>query len=61
MKVTSDIFLIRGVFKTLKYSNVGRYLDPCQIYCKVFGKKFHAIIIFLGHSSLTIFRCLAGF
>ena len=39
IKVTSDIFLIRGIFRTLKHSNVGRQLDPCQTYCKVFGKK----------------------
>ena len=61
IKVTSDIFLIRGIFRTLKYSNVGRYLDPCQTYCKVFGKKFQAIIIFAGRSFLDHFRCLAGF
>ena len=35
IKVTSDIFLIHGIFRTMKYSNVGRYLDPCQTYCKV--------------------------
>ena len=55
IKVTSDIFLIRGIFRTLKYSNVGRYLDPCQTYCKVFGKKIQAIIIFTGHSFLDHF------
>ena len=42
IKVTSDIFLIRGIFKTLKYSNVGRYLDTCQTYRKVFVKTFQA-------------------
>ena len=55
IKVTSDIFLIRGIFRTLKYSNVGRYLDPCQTYCKVFGKKFQAIIIFPGSFFLDHF------
>ena len=30
IKVTSDIFLIRAIFRTPKYSNVGRYLDPCH-------------------------------
>ena len=39
IKVTSDIFLIRGIFRTLKHSNVGWCLHPCQAYCKVFGKK----------------------
>ena len=39
IKVTSDIFLIRGIFRTLKYSNVGRYLDPCQTYLKSLWKK----------------------
>ena len=40
IKVNSDIFLIRGIFRTLKYSNVGWYLDPCETYClwkKVLG------------------------
>ena len=55
IKVTSDIFLIRDIFRTLKHSNVGRYLDPCQTYCKVFGKKFQAIIIFAGSSFLDYF------
>ena len=35
INVTSDIFLIRDIFRTLKYSNDRRYLDPCQTYCKV--------------------------
>ena len=52
VNVTSDIFLIRGIFRTLKSSNVGRYLDPCQTYRKVFGKKFQAIITFAGRSFL---------
>ena len=52
IKVTSDILLIRGIPRTMKYSNVGRYLDPCQTYCKVFGKTFEAIIIFAGRSFL---------
>ena len=39
IKVTSDIFLIRGIFRTLKHSNVGRCLDHRQTYCKAFGKK----------------------
>ena len=30
IKVTRDIFVIRGILRTVKYSNVGRYLDPCQ-------------------------------
>ena len=47
-----DIFLICGIFRTLKYSKVRRYLDPCQAYCKVFGKKFQAVIIFAGCSFL---------
>ena len=49
------MFLIRGIFRTLKYTNVGRYLDPCQTYRKVFGKKFQAIIIFAGRSFLDHF------
>ena len=53
--VTSDIFLIRDIFRTLKHSNVGRYLDPCQTYCKVFAKKFQAIIIFAERSLLDYF------
>ena len=55
IKVTSDIFLIRDIFKILKYSNVGRYLDPCQTYRKVLRKKFQAIIIFAGRSFLDHF------
>ena len=55
IKVVSDIFLIRGIFRTLKYSNVGWYLDPCQTYRKAFGKKFQAIIIFAGRSFLDHF------
>ena len=41
-------FLMCDMFKTLKYSNVGSYLDPCQTYYKVFGKTFQPIIIFAG-------------
>ena len=55
IKMTSDIFLIRGILRTMKYSNVGRYLDPCETYCKVFGKKFQAIIMFAGRSLLDHF------
>ena len=55
IKVTSDIFLIRGIFRTLKYSNVGRDLDPCQTYCKVFRVKLEAVIIFPGGSFLDHF------
>ena len=55
IKVSSDIFLIRGIFRTLKYSNVAQYLDPCQAYCKVFGKKFQATIIFAERSFLDHF------
>ena len=55
IKVTSDIFIIRDILRTMKYSKVGRYLDPCQIYSKVFGKKFQAIIIFAGPSFLDHF------
>ena len=55
IKVTSDIFLIRGILRTMKYSNGRRYLNPCQTYCKVFGKKFHAMIIFVGRSFLDHF------
>ena len=55
IKVTSDIFLIRGILRTMKYSNVGRYLDPCQTNCKVFGKKFQAVMIFSERSLLDHF------
>ena len=55
IKVTSDTFLIRGILRTMKYSNGRRYLNPCQTYCKVFGKKFHAMIIFVGRSFLDHF------
>ena len=55
IKVTSDIFLIRGILRALKYSNIGWYLDSCQTYCKVFGKTFQAIITFAGHSFLDHF------
>ena len=55
IKVTNDILLIRGIFRTLKHSNVGQYLDPCQTYCKVFGKKFQSIIVFAGRSFLDQF------
>ena len=55
IKVTSDIFLIRDIFRSLKYSTVGRYLDHCQTYRKVFGKKSQAIIIFVGRSFLDHF------
>ena len=33
-----DIFITRGIFTTLEYSKVRRYLDTCQTYCKIFGK-----------------------
>ena len=52
---TIDIFLIRGIFRTSKPSNVGRYLDHSPIYCKVFGKTFQAIIIFAGRFFLNHF------
>ena len=55
INVTSDIFLIRDIFRTLKYSNVGRYLDPCQTYCKIFGEKFQVIIMLEGLSFLDHF------
>ena len=55
IKMTRDIFLIRGIFRSLKYSNVGQYLDPCQTYRKVFEKKFQAIIMFAGRSFLDHF------
>ena len=55
IKMTSDIFLIRGILRTMKYSNVGRYLDSCQTYFKAFGKKFQAIIIFAGRSCIDHF------
>ena len=55
IKVTSDIFFIGGMLRTMEYSNGGRYLDPCQKYCKVFEKKFQAIIIFAGRSFLDHF------
>ena len=56
-----DMFIIRGIFRTLEYSKVRRYLDPCQSFCKVFEKKFHAIIAFAERSFLDHFRCLTGF
>ena len=31
-------FSILGISRTLTYLKVRRYLDPCQIYCNVFGK-----------------------
>ena len=55
IKVTSDIFLIGGMLRTMKYSNGGRYLDPYQTYCKFFERKFQAIIIFAGRSFLDHF------
>ena len=55
IKMTSDIFLIRGIFRILKYLNVGLYLGTCQTYRKVCGKKFQAIIIFGGRSFLDQF------
>ena len=36
-----DIFIIRGIFRTLAYSKVRRYLHPCQIFCSVFWKYFY--------------------
>ena len=33
-----DIFIIRGIFGTLEYSKIRRYLHACQIYCNVFRK-----------------------
>ena len=39
-KVTSDKFLIRGIFRALKYSDVGQYLVHYQTYREVFKKKF---------------------
>ena len=41
------IFIIRGIFTTLEYSKVRRYLHSCQIFCDVFRKQFQAIISFL--------------
>ena len=32
------IFIIRDIFKTLKYSKVRRYLHPCQTNFNVFQK-----------------------
>ena len=55
IKVTSDIFLIRGIFRTLNYSNFGQYSDPGQTYRKVFGKKFQTINIFAGRYFLDHF------
>ena len=55
IKVTSDIFLIHGILRTMKYANGRRYINPCQTYCKVLGKKFHAIIIFAERSFLDQF------
>ena len=54
-KMTSDIFLIRGIFRILKYSNVGRYLGPCQTYRKFCRKNFQDIIFFAGRSFLDHF------
>ena len=48
-----SIFLIRGT-RTLEYSKVRQYLDPCQTYSNVFQKKFQAIIILRNASSETI-------
>ena len=56
-----DVFIIRDIFRTLDYSEVPRYLDTCQTYCKVLGKKFQAMIIFAGRSFLDHFGCLAEF
>ena len=48
--------------KSVRPRNVAEIeLDLCENYCKVFGKKFQAIIIFEGRSSLDRFRCLARF
>ena len=55
ISVTSDIFLICGIFRILKYSNARWYLIHYQIYCKVFGKRFQGIIIFAGRSFLDHF------
>ena len=52
------IFIIRGIFRTLEYSKVRRYLDSRQTYCNIFGKQFQATIIFAGRSFLDHFRCL---
>ena len=56
-----DIFIIRKIFRTLEYSKVRRHLNPCQTYCKVFRKKFQAVIIFAERFFLDHIRCLAGF
>ena len=55
ISMTSDIFLICGIFRILKYSNARWYLIHYQIYWKVFGKKFQGIIIFAGRSFLDHF------
>ena len=57
IKVTIDIFLVRGIFRILIYSNVGGYLDLCQTYCKVvLEKKFQVIMAFAGRSFLDYFQ-----
>ena len=42
-----DIFIIRGMFRTLEYSKVRHYLHPSQIFCNVFRKQFQAYNQFL--------------
>ena len=50
------IFIIRGIIRTLEYSKVWQYLNPCKIFFNVFQKLVFAKLSFLDH-----FRCLAGF
>ena len=40
IKVTSDIILIRGILRTMKYSNGRRYLDPVRHIVKSLEKSF---------------------
>ena len=55
------IFIIHGIFTTLEYSKVRRYLHSSQIFCDVFRKQFQAIISFLlNASSQTILDVRQG-
>ena len=51
-----DIFIIRGIFRTLEYSKVRRYLHPCQIFVVSFGNSSRLYLLFAKHSFLDHFR-----
>ena len=55
-----DVIIIRGIFITLEYSEIRRYLDPVRHNVKSLVK-IPPIIIFAGHSFLDHIGCLAGF